>query len=230
MRLALRVYRAYFGLSRVPFAITLGGQRLYVVTSPDDVATVYQNTRTLSWDALLDDLLIGFGVSKSSIVLLWQQLPVEVLAASRQSTHDKTPHLSSVHSMLDLYKRQLLPGPKSNVLISTMIRHLEESLYWPKLCSSYYTSKQPRLYRISLMQFCSEILVNATTRTLFGNTIYKIDPKTTRNLIDFNEHAWMLIFKYPHSAKSSLGLARKNLLRTFTQYLQESSHARKDQA
>ena len=60
---------------------------------------------TLSWDELLDDLLVGFGVSPSGIPKVWTKLPKEVLQTSRADVDSsKVVHASAVRSILDLYK------------------------------------------------------------------------------------------------------------------------------
>ena len=44
---------------------------------------------------------------------------------------------------------------------------------------------------------CSEVLVDALSRTLFGNRIYEAAPDLVQSLFDFNYDAWMLIFHVP---------------------------------
>lgn len=46
----------------IPIAINFGVEKLYIVTSPADVGAIYKNNTTLSWEAMLDDLLVAFGV------------------------------------------------------------------------------------------------------------------------------------------------------------------------
>lgn len=42
--------------------MTVGGMTIYVATSAEDIAATYRNNTTFSWDAMLDELLVGFGL------------------------------------------------------------------------------------------------------------------------------------------------------------------------
>ena len=66
----------------------------------------------------------------------------------------------------------------------------------------------PSTMSVSLKDFCSRILVDALTRTLFGSGIYDVEPNMVRYLLDFNEDAWMLVFQYPQSARSKLNTSK----------------------
>ena len=62
---------------------------------------------------MLNGLLIGVGVRAIIISRLWGKLPIDVLQKARvEISPGKGPHISVTHSILDFYKRQLLPGPK----------------------------------------------------------------------------------------------------------------------
>ena len=61
----------YFGDNGELFTITIGGKKLYILTTPEDAASVYRNNVTLSWDAMLNNLLVGFGVRASVIDQIW---------------------------------------------------------------------------------------------------------------------------------------------------------------
>ena len=196
---------------------------MYVVTSPTDVSAIYKNNTTLSWDAMLDDLLTAFGVSAQSIPTLWQK-PSSDLAA--EMGPDKIPqNLSIVHSTLDLYKRQLLPGERLDKFSHTLLSYIDVSLRCEHASARGLTKT-----RISLKDFCSEVLVDALTRTLFGDGIFEVEPNMVQNLLDFNDDAWMLIFHYPQSAASKLNKARHNILEAFVKYIQGPESTRSGQA
>lgn len=198
-------------------AITVGGQTLYVVTSPEDVGAIYRNNTTLSWDAMLNDLLVVFGVNRSVVPKLWQK----PFIAERRSQIPSSG-LSPVHSTLDLYKRQLLPGERLESISQVLLGNINSTLRWEKMTERYGAATQ----RISLKDFCSEVLVDALTRTLFGNRIYEVEPNLVQNLLDFNDDAWMLIFHYPQSSKSKLFKARAEISRGFVKYIQGEEDAR----
>ncbi|KAL9078769.1 MAG: hypothetical protein Q9157_002321 [Trypethelium eluteriae] len=223
--------KAYFNDNGEPFTITCGGRKLYILTTPEDVAEVYRNNATLSWDAMLNELFVGFGVRPSVIHKIWEKLPVDVLQKGRPELDPaKVQHLSSAHSTLDLYKRQLLPGPRFEKINETLTGYISSSLQWTPVSATYGSSEKRRIECISLRDFCSNILVDAITRTLFGDGIYDIEPRMTQCISDFNEDAWMLVFNYPQGKNSKLSKARNQLLKAFVAYIRGPKEIRRGQA
>ncbi|KAL8716831.1 MAG: hypothetical protein Q9225_005872 [Loekoesia sp. 1 TL-2023] len=164
---------------------------------------------------MLNDLLVCFGVSGTVIPKLWQKpcdnkaqngYPKAAAAAGR--------NLSPVHSTLDLYKRQLLPGPKLDVLSKTLLGNIDDCLCWERLEALYVITENS----ISLKDFCAEFLVDVITRTLFGDRIYELEPELVEHFLDFNDDAWMLVFQVPQSAASKLSKARSKILKCFAAY------------
>lgn len=169
---------------------------------------------------MLTDLLVGFGVHPKVIPKLWAKLPIEVTQKSRDNaTNSTTNSLSAAHSTLDLYKRQLLPGLKFETLNSTLLGHISRLMTQDMAQTMQKRGATDGLRSISLNSFCSTILVEAITRTLFGDGIYEIEPNMTQCLLEFNADAWMLVFQYPQAANSKMNQARKKILSAFSRYI-----------
>ena len=202
-----------------------------MLTSPEDIAAVYKNNVTLSWDAMLNDLLIGFGVRASVIPQLWAKLPIEVTQKTRDGMSNPNPNqISAVHSTLDLYKRQLLPGSKFEAINDTLISYINRFMMRVAVCTMNQRKSIDDLKCVSLSTFCSSVLIGAITRTLFGDGIYKLEPLMTQCLLDFNKDAWMLVFQYPQAANTKMNVARKKILSAFMSYMQGPAHLRSGQA
>lgn len=73
-------------------------------------------------------------------------------------------------------------------------------------------------------------MVDATTRTFFGNKILEIEPELVQSFPDFNDDAWMLVFHYPQSANRKLNRARHKLLGAFVKYMQSPDDAKNERA
>ena len=143
-----------------------------------------------------------------------------------QTTSDPMLGLSAVHSTLDLYKKQLLSGPRLDLMSDSLLGNLNGSL-----CKKYAKARYGSSARsVSLKDLTSEMLVDAITRTLFGNRIYGCEPNLVRNLLDFNDDTWMLVFKYPQSAASKPYVARDSVLKGFTAYVQSPAEVHSGQA
>ena len=172
---------------------------------------------------MLNDLLVAFGVNATVIPELWRKLKPD---STDENGQDKIPQgLSAIHSTLDLYKRQLLPGRRLDEFSANLLGHINRSLSWEKV-----SQRGVAMSRVSLKDFCAEILVDALTRTLFGDRIFEVESDLVQNLLDFNDDAWMLIFHYPQSAARRLSRARHKILEGFMNYLQGPDEIRSGQA
>ena len=66
--------RMYFGNSRKLFAVIIAGERIYIITSPRDVSSVYKNTTLLTFDDYIKDMMYQFGGSDFAVGQIWQNL------------------------------------------------------------------------------------------------------------------------------------------------------------
>ena len=82
--------REYFKNSRKPFALTLGREKLYVLTSYDDIVAAYKNNTTLDYGPVIDTLMGSFGVSKESIKKVFQPSKEFVERTRAYNPHGKT--------------------------------------------------------------------------------------------------------------------------------------------
>ena len=51
--------RLYFGNTRQPFSLTVMGEELYIVTSPEDVSAVYRNIKALDFDPFIHNVTMA---------------------------------------------------------------------------------------------------------------------------------------------------------------------------
>ncbi|KAL9002021.1 MAG: hypothetical protein Q9188_005028 [Gyalolechia gomerana] len=200
--------------------MTVGGMTIYIVTSPEDIGAIYRNNVTLSWDAMLDELLVGFGVRPSATPKLWQKPSGD--PGIDKASKDGKKGLSIIHSILDLCKRQLLPGDRFDAFSKVLVGNIEELLRWDRLQQRYGI----KVSHISLKDLCSQVLVDATTRTLFGDGIFEVEADIVRHFLDFNNDAWTLVFHYPQARGSKLKKARRKILDAFLNYVGGSDEIR----
>ena len=100
-----------------------------------------------------------------------------------------------------------------------MLGLIDDALQWRKLPSRYTVNQE----RIPLMDFCGDILIQATSRSLLGDLIYEIEPKFTTMMVDFNEEAWkLLMFPYPQIAAPRLHNAKKGIHNALCKYVESS--------
>ena len=204
-----------------PFAISFPGQTYNVIIRPQDVAAVYEHTTSLSWDYYLKELLLSFGVDKSVLGKTWRNPSThqngDAIQANGVKSHGIKPdHKSLVHWTEDLYRQQFPPGPRFDELSDKMVGLIEDSLRWTKLPSRYTVNEE----RIPLMDFCANVLIDATTRSLLGDFIYEIEPKLTPMMLEFTEESWkLLMLPYPKVAAPKLHTAKKAIHNALCKYV-----------
>lgn len=190
-----------------------GGQTLYIVTSPKHAAEVYNKISIFSWDEYLAELLVKFGVEPSALPKICEDpKPGDARCASPSNPQSK----SIVHLSEELYRRQFLPGPALDGFSDKLLGLIQGSLSWNRLPSRYNSNSG----YFPLMDFCAELLVDATTRILFDDIIYEIEPQLTQIVIDYTVEAWkILIFPYPKFGAQRLYNRRKIIQKTLIEYI-----------
>ena len=180
---------------------------------------MYNNSTSLSWDYYLRELLLSFGVSKSALGKDLRNPGTHQNGHTKQPNGIKFEQKSLVNWTEDLYRQQFPPGPRYQKLSDVMLGLVDDALQWKKLPSRYTVNQE----RIPLMDFCGDILIQATTRSLLGDLIYEIEPKFTPMMIDFNEEAWkLLMFPYPQIVAPRLHNAKKGIHKALSKYVQSS--------
>nr|POE87629.1 cytochrome p450 18a1 [Quercus suber] len=118
--------RLYFNNTREPFFITLGGQRLYILTAPDDVALAYKDTDAFTFDKAVADLTHQFGVSEKSCVAFYER-PGSKDEDPACKAGFPNPSLKSIaHLNSDFLKLQLHPGIQVNELAAKFTNLIHE--------------------------------------------------------------------------------------------------------
>lgn len=67
--------REYFKRTREPFAITLGREKLYILTFRKDVVAAHKNSTTVDYGNVVQDLMARFGVSRLGVDTVYAPNP-----------------------------------------------------------------------------------------------------------------------------------------------------------
>ena len=173
---------------------------------------------------MLDDLLVAFGVEANSIPKLWEK-PESCVAGDKElgGIHHS---LSAIHSTLEYCRRQLLPGKHLTCISEDLLGNIDGLLRCEVVNHRYGNAT----CRVSLKDICSNVMVDAITQTWFGAKIFNVQPDLVQHFLDFNDDAWMLIFRYPQLANSKLSRARHKILQGFVNYIQSPDNVRSKRA
>ncbi|KAI9878024.1 MAG: hypothetical protein M1830_002144 [Pleopsidium flavum] len=211
-----------FGKTREPFAIMVAGTKYYIITSPFDASEFYANVSTLSWDGFLNETLAGFGVDATRLDVLWEKpsAPSIVNPAGK----------CLIHLTQDLYKQHLLPGPTFSTLIEKYKVAVSQLMTWERLSSCYGLATASKTQKISLYDFCSTIMIDATQMTLFDPVLFMIDPNMTQKMRQFTDELWKLMYPSPFLYTKGVAAIREQYTKAFLIYQRLPKEMRKGEA
>ncbi|KAF2688989.1 cytochrome P450 [Lentithecium fluviatile CBS 122367] len=219
----------HFRGSYEPFSIRVLGERLYIVTAPDDVAMVYNNKVNFSWDAYMEKLLESFGLSELARKVSWHK-PQPGPSEHPRMRSMNPQYKSLVHLIEDIYKMQLLPGDKLDAMLNNVMSRLDTWLQWSNLHGPFVMESSSSARTISTKELCAHLITDSTTRSMFGDLIFEYEPEVITNLAVFNDLSWACVFGVPTIFTPKLNKARKRLAIAVQRYLETPAKERTEEA
>ena len=204
---------------------------MYFLPSPEDIALAYKNTTSLTFDKIVYELSITFGVSKESVEMAYRRPTNDLDDVISQKLQIKNPQLKSVaHFHHDLWKQQLLPGDLYRELQQEFADLIETSLHLNRMTDQYYvvTSHRNEGKTVSLMKWTQKVLVDASLRIFFGDKLLELDPDLPRHFLDFDDDSWKLVYKWPNATK--MHTAKAKMTNALVRYLALPREERKGAA
>ena len=204
-------HRKYFNDTREPFALTLGGEKIYFLTSPSDVTTAYKKTESLVFDKIVYEFSRTFGVSKDTMDKVSQNPGDEKTDVLSQSLRIENRQMKSLAQLNnDFWKQQLLPGENYGKLQSRFLKLMDESLGPESTCRGpYVISTGPDgTFQVSLLSWTQDVLLSAAMRAFFGEKLLDVDLDLPQHFLDFDYDNWKLWYKWPDSKNMHLALRK----------------------
>lgn len=223
---AYKLYRNEFGTQT--YKLTLFGQKLYIMTSPQDISRIYKSTDALTLDDFMRGILLRLGAS-SGAVQKW--LPSSGVRIEGQATESSdSMHEDYGHLGEQLCRKQLLPGKNLDILQLVLIKNIEQSLQWHKLCKHVTVYYAQEVKAVSLLSWCREIMSDSATRAFFDDCLMQIDPNLLESFYVFDELSWQLHFGYPRSLSRKMYSAKDRIIDALTVYFGRPKHERKGES
>ncbi|KAF2014264.1 cytochrome P450 [Aaosphaeria arxii CBS 175.79] len=212
--------RKYFGDTRAPFALTLGGEKMFFLTDPKQVADFHKNTTSLAFDKIAQELSTTFGVSQKTLQTTYRRPnseEVDVPAKIMQIQNPRNKSLAELNN--DFWKQQLVPGPLYYKLQDECLQYLDNSLKPESIAHNYKGPTDEKGTTVSLLRLMQDVLMDAALRAFFGDKMMELEPNLIRDFIDFDEDNWKLWYKWPDAkemfaAKSKLSKSVQRWLNT----------------
>ncbi|KAL8827931.1 MAG: hypothetical protein Q9170_006813 [Blastenia crenularia] len=210
--------RLYFGNSRDLFAVTIAGRKLYVATNALDTTTIYKSTASLSFDQYIRDKMVAIGVSPAGFDRWWQVQAIHGLSTTTGAT--KVTYKAPVHVGESLVKSHLNPGPRFDSLQTEALGRIDgHHLMHPR-------SLVGDGGKISLVRWCSEVLIDSTTRSFFGDDLMDIEPAVVSSFLQFDDLNWQFILPYPSFLAREMAAGRDRVIKALTKYFERPVETR----
>ncbi|KAI1127998.1 cytochrome P450 [Nemania abortiva] len=208
--------RGYFGDTREPFALTILGMKTYVLTKAEDVAEVYRNSESLSYEEFVQAMMRILGNSESCVREMFKPLP-----KLRGGSGFPNPHGKPLGILFrEMHIHQLFPGSNLTFLESRFSQFFHEQLRLSKIAEAPYAKQEaPGTLVVPLVQWCSDYFAKAGQDAYFGPTLTEIDPGLTDDFIVFDELSYQVIYQYPHFLAKKMRASRDRILKAFKIYL-----------
>ncbi len=211
--------REYFGDTREPFLLTVMGEQLCIVTSAQDVLEIYRNPSAFSMHEFIKHVLTCFGATPLTLDRMWH------------TTTPSPPHKPVEEMLHDMYKLQLHPGEKLDELQTLLLRRVNDALRWDKLATgpAVLSSSKPSsstaaaagpasAVEISLLQWCRHVMHDTTTRTVFGDALFDLEPRLCETFVAFDTNLWKLFYSFPRWAARDTYDAKDKLVAALMRY------------
>ncbi|KID84965.1 cytochrome p450 [Metarhizium guizhouense ARSEF 977] len=198
---------SYFGHTDELYAFTICGVTMYGLSRPEDVTGILDGapwTHGMDFEHFISEVMQKFGMSPEAVDEA-RYLPKPGDACYIENNVTNPRHLTLIHFVEDLYKRQFLDPSNLDSLSKVFSGCLQETLQSEKLdfCTRdyngcLYSIGAPGLRReVSLYSLVAGTMVDATLRSLFGPYLHQVEPDIVDQVIQFNAHAWILFYGLP---------------------------------
>ncbi|KAL4959538.1 cytochrome P450 [Aspergillus stella-maris] len=183
-----------------PFALTSLGSTLYIITDPVDVSEVNRRSTAFTLEPLAKDLLLKFGISKTSVERLF--LPYTNVnphedgkGKGKAQAQRGTGILDATDTILDLYRQHLSPGDRLNTFIESDI-----------------------IPRMTEILSPTTTLVNGIVISYYGDIIADLQPDFAGRYIAWEKSSWKFLMGLPGFLSRDMLSAKGDMIGLFEGY------------
>lgn len=193
----------------------MAGERLYIITSPQDVSAVYKNIVSLTFDDYIRDMMYQFGGSEDAVQKMWQDPSKGTRLLSPNPLHKNLARLGE-----DFYRQQLHPGTNLENLQSQFMPKIHKSLSYENISENIILSSTTGEKTVSLLGWVREVLLDSATRAFFGDRLLEIEPNMFQSFFDFDDNSWKLTYHLPRVFAKEMYGAKQQATEALVKYFQ----------
>ncbi|CAG9944856.1 unnamed protein product [Clonostachys rosea f. rosea IK726] len=216
--------RNYFGGSDTPFSVTVGGVQIYICCAPEDVARLYRNTTTISYQHVVEDMYRGIGFTGSAFNKMFHIDP------SAKHNIGMSHPLPPCHMIVEYHRRQLKSGEPTDELLQNRVRPgIDRRLQGVVEGTSFsIIGSSGCETTVSLLKLCTDLFLHSAATAYLGQKIWHVNPKFLDYFEVWERESWKYMFKMPAFMSRDMIWARDGIINTFAKYLSIPAEARSD--
>ena len=193
-----------------------------IIRDPRDVASVWKDTKALTFDYFMQNAFRGIGVPKASYEMMFQKNPARLYHGTEEADPFFVSENPSAKRYIDIQedwiKEQLQPGERMNQVQILFLGHINETLRWDMISPRLVISADSAERTVSLYNWCRYTLVDAGSKAFLGLEILDLDPDFVQHYIDWEDTSWKVAHQHPNILSRDMHRTRKILVDVFTEY------------
>lgn len=198
----------------------------YVLTRAEDVAAVYRNNDTFSYEEFVQSMMKILGNSNSCVRDMFEPLP-----KNKQGFPNPQGKCLGI-LFRDMHIHQVFPGHHLRGLERRFARFFDANLSLNRLTGMNYASLQDKSSLggsvvVPLVKWCSDYFTRAGQDAYFGPKLAEIGPSLADDFLIFDELSYQVIFQYPSAFAREMLAAKGRILVIFEHYLRLSADERR---
>ncbi|KAL4919863.1 putative cytochrome P450 [Aspergillus aurantiobrunneus] len=194
--------------TREPFAVTLGGRTLYIISDPKDAGEISRNATSISRDPLTKEIYRKIGIPSTVVEQLFTVEP-----NAPYNANNPRP-LHPTDATMEIYRQHLSPGPELDAFLDRDVIPRIEAAFTPdRLCPSSTGTAV-----VSLHKLCVDALVTGIIGAYYGELVFSLEPDLIAQYLVWERVNWKFVFGLPRFVSGDMLAAQRILVGVFTKY------------
>ena len=218
----LNIGSKYFK-SNEPFALVVGGRAIVILRNVEDIAVLWRNKTTFTFDPFVQGVLKAFGTSTTGIDKMRSDPRTIIDKNEVDCRLIKQNPLNKcyLHMQSEWLIEQLLQPQRLAILTHKYQTCLESTVQLQNLRSEVLIGSQSSDLSkvVSLKKFCRSILTRCAMLTFFGEKLLDAAPSFIEDYQKYEDDSWKVFYHYPHILARDLHSAKNKALDGLVRFL-----------
>ena len=201
----------------------LKGDKVCFITSAEDADTVNKQHNVFPRHPFIRHVVTAFGVTKDGLRLLWGQ------PKRNNLTKEAHRHATVIENVLGFAHQKLSPSAANMSIHRRFVEQVIAHTGVESIPKAAILSEQPDgKFEVSLATWIRQAFGHASTRAIFGESLFRIEPDILQYVLAFDDKSWMLFSDIPPPWSSSMWKAKKKVQEAVTEFFNLPEGERSD--